>query len=375
MSTFNRKKRIHWNAATDYENLEAHLLDLMEALTPLPTDTCRLVLKFLAPASCRLDMCLPLPKGAIILQRDLSNQPTIVLRSDDDDSGELHDCTSTDTRSQSDRSATAVTATVTRPGCTSCSYHLRFSGGGSLALTGSLFCSKQRIRDRQVQARANTARMAPNHYGISDPRERSYMIPYWFATPRLWSTESLADLEASMFHEAPEPPGCELARPAAKRRKLRDSDSDSEEDATTPRARSLHDHVHRRAFAYYQVMPFGVHLYSHPEAGSSVGLVHGTSLVFGNLFQIRGMNDEDLGRSYDIACALRLPLQRDQVQAFFRPIGRCEFHSQRCTRPVNSDCINSCCDDHCASHQISSPSRRGAPQRRPCPCHDETVDV
>ena len=44
-----REQRVHWNGATAYPHLEAHLLDLLEGWTPLPTDLCSLVLSFFEP--------------------------------------------------------------------------------------------------------------------------------------------------------------------------------------------------------------------------------------------------------------------------------------------------------------------------------------
>lgn len=100
-----REQRVHWNAATPYPHLEAHLLDLVEEWTPLPTVLCSLVLSFLVCGSA-LRSCLPLPHGHALLEVSKNNRRGSVQL---------------------------------REGCAAVSYELPFRGGGYLYIRGPLF--------------------------------------------------------------------------------------------------------------------------------------------------------------------------------------------------------------------------------------------
>lgn len=108
--SMSRQRRVHWNAATAYPNLEAHLLDVLEEWTPLPTDLCSLVVSFLGSG---FRSCLPLPRGCALLEV-----------------------------------STKRGAVQLREGCDEASYQLTFRHGGYLHMQGPLFKRGQHGREK-----------------------------------------------------------------------------------------------------------------------------------------------------------------------------------------------------------------------------------
>jgi hypothetical protein len=104
-----RQSRVHWNAATAYPDMAAHLMDMFEGTRwdSLPTDLCLLILEWVGGE--KLDACLPLPAGSAQLQLPIAGW-----------------------RGTPD-------AIQLRSRLTDTSYELPFHGGGFLSISGPLF--------------------------------------------------------------------------------------------------------------------------------------------------------------------------------------------------------------------------------------------
>jgi len=306
-----REKRVHWNAATGYPHLEAHLLDLLEETTPLPTDLCLLVLASLGES---FDTCLPLSAGCAHLA-------ALRVAGEDEDSSNDHAIQL--------REGAYATTTDTDTDTTTLSFELPFRGGGYLDIRGELFYAADPYDGETVAA------WYALPYLISPDQAATQSILY-SDEPSSTSVQPVSESAGAAAAAASSSPAVVEQSPHKRRRMNK---------AVDPRWR-----VHEQAFAYYQLVPgFGVNLFRDPCSQDTLGMVSGVCLVYGK------MKPSADGRGPAIYPISRRATQIVDPQniiitSFFRGRGVCEWSAGRCNRHAVASCTNGCCcTEHCAA--------------------------
>lgn len=212
-----------------------------------------------------------------------------------------------------------------RAGAAEASSQLPFRGGGFLELQGPLFDEESRDSEHMAWYVLRT---------VVSPTLRAQRIVYHdkklIRAP--WSAEA-----ASSSSED------EGTCSQAKRRRV--------DKSIDPRWS-----IHQQAFAYYQVLPFGVNLLRDPSHADAIGLVSGVCLLFGSQEQL-----DPVGGSATYSVKEAALTRPDHlVTAYFRPPGVCEWNGGRCSRHAADRCVHVCCSAaHCAA----------SARWRPCELH------